>query len=125
MDERVIPNFAYEENGVNPLMGKRMRLDPAQFNPVVDDYLTRLGWDLETGWPTAQRLAELDLDIHEEMVAGARDAQDKTAGSYHRWHRLKTCIDWIHNDLKTKKDKRNPSIVGAPGNRIEDNYVHT
>jgi hypothetical protein len=75
MDEQVIPSFEYEENGPNPLIGKRMSLDRTQFKPVVDDYLARLGWDLETGWPTSQRLAELDLDIHAEMVLGAQNAQ--------------------------------------------------
>jgi len=77
MDERVIPSFEYEENGINPLLGKRMSLDRELFKPVVDDYLTRLGWDLETGWPTSQRLTELDLDIHATMVAGAQNAQAK------------------------------------------------
>ena len=78
VDERVLPAFAYDENWVNPELGERKRLDPAEFGRVMDDYLCRRGWDAETGWPTQERLASLGLaGVHEEMVAGARAAAQR------------------------------------------------
>lgn len=76
MDERVIPSFEYAENSPNPLIGKRMRLDREKFEPVVDEYYTQLGWDVETGWPTQETLLGLDLDIYEEMMDGAMRAKN-------------------------------------------------
>jgi len=52
-----------------------MQLDRAQFAPVMDEYYALRGWDVETGWPTRERLASLDLDVHDDMVQGAKAAQ--------------------------------------------------
>ena len=78
MDECVLPAFEYDENWVNPETGVRMKLDRAQFEPVMDAYYRLRGWDVETGWPTRQRLESLDLgDVHSEMVAGAEAARER------------------------------------------------
>ena len=78
MDERVIPAFEYKENWVNPELGTRMALDREQFLPLMDEYYRLRGWDVETGWPTPERLAHLDLDdVHTAMAAGAKDAQER------------------------------------------------
>jgi hypothetical protein len=75
VDERVLPSFEYDENWVNPELGKRMRLDRARFEPVMDAYYRLRGWDVDTGWPTRERLERLDLGgVYEEMVAGATAA---------------------------------------------------
>ena len=77
-DERVIPSFEYDENWVNPKLGARMRLDREQFRPVMDAYYRLRGWDVETGWPTVERLESLGLgDVHDEMVAGAERARER------------------------------------------------
>jgi len=76
MDERVIPRFAYDENWINPKLGRRMRLDPEQFAPVMDEYYRLRGWDMESGWPTREKLEALGLDdVHGDMVAGAEAAR--------------------------------------------------
>jgi aldehyde:ferredoxin oxidoreductase len=78
MDERVLPYFAYDENWVNPEIGERQRLDAARFKPVMDDYYRLRGWDVDSGWPTRERLDSLDLDgVHDAMLAGAQDAQER------------------------------------------------
>jgi len=44
---------------------------------VMDDYYRHQGWDVASGWPTAERLAELDMpELHETMVQGARRAKE-------------------------------------------------
>ena len=76
MDEMVLPSFEYPENWTNPLLGQRYALDRGQFKPVMDDYYRHQGWDVETGWPTEGRLAELGLaDVYEPMIAGAQRAK--------------------------------------------------
>ena len=76
MDESVLPSFEYLENWTNPLLGERYALDREQFKPVMDEYYAHQGWDVETGWPTAERLAELGMpDAHEAMVVGAQRAK--------------------------------------------------
>jgi len=78
MDESVLPAFEYEENWVNPILDKKHALDREQFLPVMDDYYRLLGWDVETGWPTEERLAELGLaDIYDPMVNGAKSARER------------------------------------------------
>ncbi len=74
MDERVLPSFEYDENWINPEIGQRMALERDKFDPVMDAYLRLRGWDQRTGWPTQETLARLDLDIYDEMTAGARRA---------------------------------------------------
>ena len=76
MDEGVLPAFEYPENWVNPLLGERYALDREQFMPVMDDYYRLQGWDVELGWPTPERLAQLGLEgVHGPMVEGARRAK--------------------------------------------------
>jgi hypothetical protein len=78
MDARVLPAFAYDENWLNPLVGERQRLDVERFAPLADAYYRRAGWDLETGWPTRQRLEALDLaEVYEPMVAGGLAAKER------------------------------------------------
>ena len=77
MDEMVLPSFEYLENWQNPLLDKRYALDREQFQPVMDDYYALQGWDIETGWPTAERMAELGMsEVYDEMVAGAARAKE-------------------------------------------------
>jgi aldehyde:ferredoxin oxidoreductase len=70
-DERILPYFEQLEGYQNPLLGKRHRLDRALFGPVVDEFYALHGWDVETGWPTCERLGQLGLkDVYEPMVEG-------------------------------------------------------
>jgi len=76
MDERVLPSFEYDENWVNPEIGARMQLERSKFVPLMDAYYRLRGWDVESGWPTEQKLCSLELDgVHAKMVDGARQAQ--------------------------------------------------
>ncbi|MBL7199413.1 MAG: hypothetical protein ISS56_04635 [Anaerolineae bacterium] len=76
MDESVLPSFEYLENWPSPLLNERQALDPGQFKPVMDEYYRHQGWDVETGWPTRERLAQLGMeDVHEPMVKGAERAR--------------------------------------------------
>ena len=76
-DESVLPAFEYEENWVNPILDQKHALDREQFLPIMDDYYRLLGWDVETGWPTEKRLAELGLtDVYDPMVSGAKSARE-------------------------------------------------
>jgi hypothetical protein len=78
VDERVLPYFGYDENWVNPMVGRRMRLERGRFAPVMDEYYRLRGWDVESGWPTRGRLSHLGLEgVYEEMVAGAGAAQKR------------------------------------------------
>jgi hypothetical protein len=43
----------------------------------MDEYYQHQGWDVETGWPTPERLAELGMPgAHELMVEGAQRAKE-------------------------------------------------
>jgi aldehyde:ferredoxin oxidoreductase len=77
MDETVLPYFERVEAYQNPLLEKRYGLDREQFAPVMDEFYELKGWDAETGWPTQERLRELDLaDAYEPMVEGAARANE-------------------------------------------------
>jgi hypothetical protein len=55
-------------------------LDRERFKPVVDEFYALHGWDAENGWPTRERLRELDMeDVYAPMVEGA--AKARTASS--------------------------------------------
>jgi aldehyde:ferredoxin oxidoreductase len=72
MDETVLPYFERTEPYQNPLLDKRYSLDREQFKPVLDEFYTLHGWDIERGWPTQERLRELGLeDAYEPMLDGA------------------------------------------------------
>jgi hypothetical protein len=78
MDELVIPSFEYLENWQNPMLDRRYGLDPEQFKPVMDEYYELRGWDVQTGWPTAEHLERVGLSgVHELMVAGAEAARER------------------------------------------------
>jgi hypothetical protein len=39
----------------------------------MDEYYQLRGWDVDTGWPTRERLAQLDLEhVYDDMVVGAQ-----------------------------------------------------
>ena len=70
-DEGIIPYFELEENRANPLLGKKYALDRAQFLILLNRYYELRGWDQSTGWPTPQKLVELNLgDVAEELYPG-------------------------------------------------------
>ena len=73
----VLPSFEYLENWTNPLLGQRYALDREQFTPVMDEYYALQGWDPQTGWPTAEHMAELGMaDMVEPMADGAARARE-------------------------------------------------
>jgi aldehyde:ferredoxin oxidoreductase len=77
-DEMALPYFEQLEGYPNPLLGKRYGLDRALFEPVVDEFCALHGWDVETGWPTRERLDELGLeDLYEPMLEGALSARGR------------------------------------------------
>jgi hypothetical protein len=77
-DERVLPYFEYEENWINPQVGRRMSLERERFAPLMDEYYRLRGWDVRTGWPARERLRALDLGgVYEEMEAGAVRAVER------------------------------------------------
>jgi len=67
-DEGIIPYFETEENRANPVLGVAHSMDRKQFLGLMDRYYELRGWDGETGWPTPQKLVDLDLgDVAEEL----------------------------------------------------------
>ena len=76
MDEMVLPSFEYAENWTSPALSERQGLSRTEFAPVIDEYYGHHGWDVETGWPTKERLDSLGLEgVHESMVEGAARAR--------------------------------------------------
>ncbi len=76
MDETVLPHLEQTEPYQNPFLDRRYGLDREQFRPVVDEFYTLHGWDVERGWPTEERLRELGMEeVYEPMVAGAERAK--------------------------------------------------
>lgn len=72
MDEMVLPYFEQTELFQNPLLDRCYGLDRNQFRPVMDQFYALQGWDPRTGWPTRERMRDLDLgDLHEPMLKGA------------------------------------------------------
>jgi hypothetical protein len=77
IDEMVLPYFEQMELFQSPFLDKRYGLDREQFKPVMDEFYALHGWDVERGWPTRERLHELDLaDLYEPMVDGAAKARE-------------------------------------------------
>jgi aldehyde:ferredoxin oxidoreductase len=77
-DEMLVPYFEGMETLQNPFLERRYSLDREQFKPVLDEFYTFYGWDVEKGWPTRERLAELGLDdVYEPMVEGAAKAKER------------------------------------------------
>jgi aldehyde:ferredoxin oxidoreductase len=76
-DEMVLPYFERTEPIQSSFLDRRHALDREQFRPVVDEFYALHGWDAASGWPTRERLRELDLeDVHEPMVDGAARAKE-------------------------------------------------
>jgi aldehyde:ferredoxin oxidoreductase len=77
MDEMVLPYYERTEPYQNPFLDRRHALDREQFKPVLDEFYTLHGWDIERGWPTPDRLHQLGLDdvglddVYQPMVDGA------------------------------------------------------
>jgi aldehyde:ferredoxin oxidoreductase len=82
VDETIVPYFEKAENWVNPMVGTRVALDRGKFAELMDEYYRLRGWDPEIGWPTPQKLVELDLaDVAEDLLArGLAPAQASEAG---------------------------------------------
>jgi hypothetical protein len=79
LDESVLPYFEQRELCPNPFLDRRHALGRDQFRPVVDRFYTLHGWNPETGWPTPERLRQLDLDdLAAPMLAGASRARATT-----------------------------------------------
>jgi aldehyde:ferredoxin oxidoreductase len=67
-DDDVLPQRMHEGIGNGALKGQR--IDPDEFLAARRTYYQMAGWDPETGWPTAAKLAELNV----EEFAGAASA---------------------------------------------------
>jgi aldehyde:ferredoxin oxidoreductase len=81
MDETVLPYLERTEPYRNPFLDRCHALDREQFKPVVDEFYTLHGWDVERGWPTRERLRELGLeDVYAPMVDGAQRAACSRSG---------------------------------------------
>jgi aldehyde:ferredoxin oxidoreductase len=71
VDESVLPYFERPELYQSPFLEKRYALDRARFGPVIDEFYTLHGWDVERGWPTRAHLDALGMpDVYEPMVRG-------------------------------------------------------
>jgi aldehyde:ferredoxin oxidoreductase len=71
-DEMVLPYFEQIELCRSPFLDRRYGLDREQFKPVIDEFFSLHGWNVETGWPTHEHLRELGMeDVYEPMLAGA------------------------------------------------------
>jgi hypothetical protein len=81
-DEMLLPYFEDLDAYPSPYLGKRYGLDRQQFKPVLDEFYALHGWDPETGWPTQERLDELEMDdVYEPMVQGAAQAKGRRSAS--------------------------------------------
>jgi len=79
MDETVLPYFQRAEPCRNPFLDTCYALDREQFKPVLDEFYTLHGWDIERGWPTPEHLRDLGLgDVYAPMVDGAMDQMRST-----------------------------------------------
>jgi aldehyde:ferredoxin oxidoreductase len=60
-DESVIPYFEYPEWWQSSLVGEKKKLDVDKFIPLLEKYYQLRGWDVRSGWPTAETLSRLGL----------------------------------------------------------------
>jgi hypothetical protein len=75
VDETVLPYFERNEPYGNPFLVRRHALDRKQFKPVLDEFYTTHGWDVEHAWPTQERLRELGMeDVFKPMLEGTRQS---------------------------------------------------
>jgi aldehyde:ferredoxin oxidoreductase len=81
MDETVLTYFEQPESCPNPFLLERHSLDRERFDPVLAEFYSLHGWDVDRGWPTRERLEELGLgDAYDPMVAGAARAASVNEG---------------------------------------------
>jgi aldehyde:ferredoxin oxidoreductase len=81
-DEGIIPYLEFEENLVNPFLGRKQSLDREQFLKLMDRYYELSGWARETGWPGREKLTELGLEEVAERLypgGGGRDLAGREA----------------------------------------------
>ncbi len=79
-DDMVLPYFEEPELYQSPFLEKRYSLNRKLFKPVVDQFYALHGWDADNGWPTQERLRELDMeDVHAPMVEGAAKARSNVS----------------------------------------------
>jgi aldehyde:ferredoxin oxidoreductase len=77
-DEMLLPYFEGTETLQNPYLNRRYGLDRERFKPVLDEFYSLHGWNVETGWPTQESLEKLGLDdVHRAMVEGAAQAKTR------------------------------------------------
>ena len=77
----LLPYFERTEATQSAFLERRYGLNREQFEPVLDEFYSLHGWDPRSGWPTRQRLTELDMeDMHEPMVEGASKAKESDQG---------------------------------------------
>jgi len=57
-DELVIPHYQWHDK----TDGTHLSLDASEFRDLLDRYYDLRGWNRVTGWPTPNKLRELDLD---------------------------------------------------------------
>jgi aldehyde:ferredoxin oxidoreductase len=78
LDETLLPYFEQKEMFPSPFLNERYGLDREQFQPVMDEFYTLHGWDVDRGWPTREHLRELGMDdVYGPMVAGAERATER------------------------------------------------
>ena len=78
-DEMLLPYFERLEATQSPFLNERYGLDREQFKPVMDEFYSLHGWDPQSGQPTRERLAKLDMrEVYAPMVEGAAKAKEKS-----------------------------------------------
>jgi len=79
IDEMALPYFEQPELYQSPYLDRRYSLDRDQFAPVVDEFYGLHGWDTEKGWPTRERLRDLNMEqAYAPMIDGAARAAEGT-----------------------------------------------
>jgi len=74
-DEEIISAFEKEENWENQVLGEKYSLNVKEFKKLLNRYYELRGWDPKTGWPTREKLKELELEdgvnfINERLKKG-------------------------------------------------------
>jgi aldehyde:ferredoxin oxidoreductase len=81
LDETILPYFERPETSKSPFLEKRYGLNREQFAPVLDEFYALHGWDPQSGWPTHERLVELDIgEVYGPMVEGAAKLDEHKPG---------------------------------------------
>lgn len=75
-DEGVIPYFEYPEWWQSKYFDEKKKLEPIQFIPLLEKYYALRGWDVHSGWPTAETLSRLGLRDVAQTLAEMRTKND-------------------------------------------------